>query len=99
MVNTRRLYVFLYNNLLVKKFKEIVIKMNENDEYIFYYKNRNFLIKTGKRTEDTGDTVYYARTEFKNILALAECKEKALENCVKKIKFKISLFPFFFIQI
>ena len=66
-------------------------KMNENEEYIFFYRDRNIIINTGKKTNITGEIIYYAQADFNNVFAVAECKEKALENCVKKIKFVVSL--------
>lgn len=65
--------------------------MNKNEEYFFAYKGRDIIIKIGKKNNIEGVAVFYAKTNFNNIFALAECQEKALENCIKKIKFYISL--------
>lgn len=65
--------------------------MKDKEEFCFRYKNNNIVIRTGKKNDVTGEVIYYARTNFKNILALAECKEKALENCVNRIKFSFLL--------
>lgn len=65
--------------------------MKKNEEYLFFYKENKIVIKTGKKIDIGGEIIYYAYTDFKHLLALAECREKALENCVKRIKFAIQL--------
>lgn len=65
--------------------------INEIEEYSFSYKDKKYDIKTGKQKDVSGDMLYYAKSNFKNILSLAESKETALENCIKKIKFTVSL--------
>lgn len=65
--------------------------MKDKEEFNFYFKNENIVIKTGKKNDVTGNVIYYAKTNFRNILALAECKEKALEICVNRIKFSFLL--------
>jgi len=65
--------------------------MKKNEKYFFAYKGKNIIIKTGKKNSIEGETIYYAKTNYNDICALGECKEKALENCIKKIKFNISL--------
>lgn len=65
--------------------------MKDNEEYVFNYEGNRIIIKTGKAIDVDGGIVYCAYTRFKKLNALAECKEKALENCVKRIKFAVML--------
>lgn len=66
--------------------------MNVIEEYNYSYEDRNIIIKVGKKSNTLGETLYFAKTNYKHIIAFAECKEKVLENCIKKIKFSIALF-------
>ena len=65
--------------------------MDEIEKYSYFYKEKKILIETGKKHDNTGEMIYYAKSGFGNIVALAECKDAALEKCVKKIKFSMSL--------
>lgn len=86
-------YILLYTIIfwLINGRRHINKNMNAVEEYNYFYKDRKIIIKAGKESDLSGDALYYAKANFKGILALAECKEKALENCIKKIKFSISL--------
>ncbi len=64
--------------------------MNAFGRYNYFYKNRNIIITVWRKSSND-ETVYLAKSDFKNISAMAECWEKALENCVKRIKFAFSL--------
>lgn len=60
------------------------------ERYGFLYKDKNIIIEIGKFKE-YGQIIYVAKSNFKNIIAVAECWETALQNCVKKIKFAFLL--------
>lgn len=60
-------------------------------KYNYLHNDNKIIIKVGKKSNDLGENIYYARANYKNIIAFAECEESALENCVKKIKFSTAL--------
>jgi len=61
------------------------------EEYCYLYNGKSIAIKVGKCDNALGETVYYAKSKYKRIYSIAECPDKALEKCVRKIKFSISL--------
>lgn len=58
------------------------IKMGFFERYSFFYKDKNIIIEIGKFKE-CDQIVYVAKSNFKSIVAVAECGETALRNCVK----------------
>jgi hypothetical protein len=60
-------------------------------KYNYIHEGKKIIIKVGKKSNNLGETIYFARTNYENIISLAECEESALENCVKKIKFSTAL--------
>lgn len=64
--------------------------MNAFGRYNYFYKDRNITITIWRKSSND-ESAYLAKSDYKNISAMAECWEKALENCVKRIKFAFSL--------
>lgn len=64
-------------------------RLESIEEFEYFLDDLKLLIKVGKRYDkEQKQNLYYAKTDYKNILSISESREKAIEYCLKKVKFK-----------
>lgn len=61
-------------------------KMSDIEIFNFSFKNKNIIIKVQRHSRND-EIIYVAKSSFRNITAVGECWETALEKCIKRIKF------------
>ena len=62
------------------------------EEFEYFFNELKVKIKVGKiYDEGTKQTLYFAKSNYKNIFSISELRENAIKYCIKKIKFKYDI--------